>query len=356
MKLKTKNKSLITFSILSVAFIIVMMYFLLTVIVDGVINQELSEMKTTLTERHLRIETLHARATEDIVFALKNPAFAEYFDLPDTKAGNVYNKNGTLQFTEPQRVLKAELEQWIWHFQNKFQVDETCIIDTTGQEHARLVLQRIEKDELLSPDEKQSPFFEESFQKGADEVHIEYPYVSPDTNRWVFAYTSPVIIGTDKPAIYHFEMPITVFQDMVNTSHGRIYVVDPQGYIIADSSYNYSTNTINSFEEHFPQSTSIISDSTLQEINNNTHGNVSYQSNGEKYHLVYQKLSMFDWILVYEEPEILMLTENNTPFGNMTNTLIMIIVMGSMMGAQIITLLLINRITTGLQVLSDAQK
>ena len=287
---------------------------------------------------------------------MKNPAFVEYFELPETKAGNNFDVNNTMQFTQDQRKLKEELEQWIWNFQNKFDVDETCIIDVTGQEHARLVLQRIESDELLSPDEMESPFFEASFQKGMDEVHIEFPYVSPDTNRWVFAYTSPVILGNEKPAIYHFEMPITVFQDMVNTDHGRIYVIDPQGFVIADSHYNYQDNAQDSFEDHFPQSTSIISNSTLQEINNNTQGNASYQSNGEKYHLVYQKLSMFDWILVFEEPELLMLTENNTPFGNMTNTILMIIILGTMMGAIIITLLLVNRITTGLQVLSDAQK
>ena len=47
-------------------------------------------------------------------------------------------KNGVLQFTERQTELKQELERWVYHFQNKFDVDETCLIDSSGQEHTKI--------------------------------------------------------------------------------------------------------------------------------------------------------------------------------------------------------------------------
>ncbi len=203
--------------------------------------------------RYFQLDNLHARASEDLVFALKNPKFVEYFELSETRAGNIF-ENDVMQFTDNQREIKEELEQWIYHFQNKFQVDGTCIIDSTDQEHARLVLKGIEVDEYLSPDEAATPFFTPSFAKERDEAYIQYPYLSPDTNRWVFAYTSTVVLDDDeKPAFYHFEMPLTIFQDMVKKDHGRTMVIDPQGYIIADSQHDFANSeNVPDFAEYFP--------------------------------------------------------------------------------------------------------
>lgn len=359
--LKTiRNKSLIIFSALAILFIGVMSVFTLDTITSNVIDQELGEMKGILVEKQLRVQTLHDRASEDLVFALKNPAFAEYFELPETKAGNKFDDNNVMQFTDNQRQIKIELEQWIWNFQNKFQVDETCIIDTTGQEHARLVLQKIEADEFLSPDEKETPFFAESFEKGMDEVHVEYPYVSPDTDRWVFAYTSPVVLGlSEKPAIYHFEMPITVFQDMITINHGRMYVLDPHdgGYVMADSHHDYSENTSDVFEDHFPSSDSIVPQELLSEMQTNEKGVAKYESDGgDIYHVAYVTIPPFDWILVYEEPQSLMLEENNTIFGSMTNTTITIVTLGIVVGAIVVTLLIANRITSAMIALDSSRR
>mgnify|MGYP003301165865 CR=1 FL=1 len=66
-----------------------------------------------------QISTLHDRASEDIVFAVKNNSFSEYFELEDTKKGNVYDDN-VLQYTTTQSSIKNELETWIYDFQNKF--------------------------------------------------------------------------------------------------------------------------------------------------------------------------------------------------------------------------------------------
>ena len=189
--MKIRTQLIFFFSIVIVFSVGISSYFAISYTESSIIDAEIVKMNTHNAEIMHEIETLHQRASEDLVFTLKNPKFVEYFELPETKAGNVYDENGVLQFTEKQREIKQELEQWTYHFQNKFDVDETCIIDATGQEHARLVLSQIEVDENLSPEEATASFFEPSFMKQKNEVHVQYPYVSPDTERWVFAYTSP---------------------------------------------------------------------------------------------------------------------------------------------------------------------
>jgi len=258
------------------------------------------------------------------LFLMKNPKFVEYFELPETKAGNIYDENGILQYTPTQLEIKSELEQWIFNFQSKFQVDETCLIDA---KHARLVFKEIAPADDLSSEESSAPFFEPSFERDIDEVYIQYPYVSPDSNRWVFAYTSPIVLGNgEKPAFYHFEMPITIFQSLVDVDVGRMYVIDPDGFIIADSlndsianaEYNVAPKNIDSFNpsDYFPsiQTVSATSEYSLmvKEMISEEVGFGSYMKNNEDTFVVYEKLPTFDWILVYEKPSSLMLSGSTT--------------------------------------------
>ncbi len=328
--MKIKWKFIIFFSIVLAFGVGTSSYYTLSLIHESIITNELSEMRTLSTERGLQIQNLHDRASEDLVFALKNPLFVEYFELPETRSGNVF-EDGVLQFTDKQKEIKTKLEQWIYHFQNKFDVDETCIIDITGQEHARLVLSNIESDENLSPDEKLTPFFEPSFEKNLDEVHIQFPYVSPDTNRWVFEYSSPVVLGDEeKPAFYHFEMPISIFQDIIDVDHGHMFVVDLQGYLIADSESHYSsTNISEEFTEYFPQVSKILPESAFAELMQNAktseQGIVNYSNDdGDVYHGVYAVLPTFNWILVYQEDQKLMFSEHSEFLPNIQITVTLI--------------------------------
>ena len=298
----------------------------------SVINTEIHKMNSVLLEKGLDIKNLNDQAIGNLIFALKNPVFVEYFDLPETKAGNKY-ENRVLQFTPKQNEIKSELEQWIFNFQNKFQVDETCIIDTTGQEHARLVLKNIFPDDNLSSEESSAPFFEPSFKKNRDEVHIQYPYVSPDTHRWVFAYTSPVVLGDDeKPAFFHFEMPVTIFQNIISTENGRMYVIDPNDVLIADSDHKYS-NEFLKFYDYFPP-TSTISDSEefekmISDMRQNKMGVSSYVENEDTHYVVYEHISLFDWILVYEIDENSFLISNPI-ISDVRNSLVSVFVIVGM--------------------------
>jgi len=292
----------------------------------SVIDSELQDMSNLVKFKEKEIQTLHARASEDLVFAVQNPRFAEYFELEDTKAGNVYDENDVKQFTPAQQKIKNELDEWIFNFQSKFTVDETCLIDATGQEHTRLTFQEIAPADDLSSEESAAPFFEPSFKKKKGSVHLQYPYVSPDSERWVFAYTTPIVLDDEtKPAFYHFEMPIAIFQDLVNVDVGRMYVIDPDGFLIADSDdsslanarYSVDPQTITSFvpSEYFPSIQTVFASSEyneiIQEMPKNSEGSATYSKDGELQYVSYKQLPTFGWTLVYEKPYSLMLVGDN---------------------------------------------
>jgi len=322
--MKIRTQLIMFFSIVIISSIGVTAFFAISYTESGVIESALSDMRTHNVLVKHDIDTLHARAAEDLIFALKNPKFVEYFELPETKAGNAYDENNVLQFTENQKKIKTELEQWIYNFQNKFSVDETCLIDTSGQEHARLVLTKIAPDDRLSSAETSSPFFESSFMKKNDEVHMQYPYVSPDTNRWVLAFASPIELGNgQKPAIFHFEMSLSVLQKLLETDDGVSYVIDPEGYIIANSKDPVSYEQISLVpEKQFPSFQSVFASSDmLNEMRSHDSGNGFYFVNNEKHYYVYDKLSTFGWILIHEDP-IPMTLLGSGPISGLINTII----------------------------------
>lgn len=312
--MKSRNKLLISFSVILIISIGFTSYFSIQYSESPVSDSKIEEMKIVLSKKSQQIETLHASAAEELVLTLQSPLFVEYFELPETKAGNVY-EDDVLQFTDKQNEIKSDLEQLIYLFQIKFDVDETCVIDSSGQEHARLVLSRVAYDEDLSSEEEFAPFFEPSFEKNLDEVHYQFPYVSPDTERWVFAYTSPVVLGDgQKPAFFHFEMPMTVFQKLIDVDIGRMYIVDPSGFIIADSNdlslfdskYDVLPTTISDFEPsvYFPSLSEYSPfedfESLVQMTNSETEF-FKYSNNGEENYVLSKQLPNFDWVLVYEK-------------------------------------------------------
>ena len=323
--MRLKLKLIIMFSIVIIVVVLSTSYISFKSLESAVIDSQLLQMGHEVEVKANIIDNLNARASGDLLFAIKNPVFVKYFELPDTKAGNIY-KNDVLQFTPQQRTIKNELDQWIYNFQDKFSVDETCLIDRTGQEHTRLVMKKIAPDSDLSHEESSTPFFKPSFQKNIDEVYLQYPYVSPDTERWVFAYTTPIVLNDgSKPAFYHFEIPLKSFQDITKVDQGRAYVVDSAGYLVADSGhvYNQSLNSApfgQSPKDFFPSINTISASSEFNEDirnilasdNNSTNtGHVTYSGeDGELHYIVFKRLPMFGWILAYEKPYSLMMSGN----------------------------------------------
>ena len=335
-----------------------------TTIESTVIDARIQDMKQVVIEKSNQINNLHDRASEDIVFAVKNTRFAEYFELDDTRNGNVYDDNNVLQYTSSQIEIKSKLESWIYDFQNKFTVDETCVIDRFGQQQTALVQKNILPTENLSSKKAGAAFFDPSFEQDDGESFVQYPYVSPATKRWVFAYTTPIVTYNDKPAFYHFEMPMYVFQNLVSTDVGRMYVVDSGNYLVADNHYTFDSEIGSGKKgqdptEYFPSVSSISHSDKfskiLDDMNSLDVGEISYSTyteNGEKHFVVFEKLPTFYWTLVYDLPYSQLLY-GETTLDNLKSTLLVIsfLVGAGGIGA---VFLVSNRISRPISLLADS--
>ena len=94
--MRLRNQLIVFFSLTIVVLIGITSFLAVSYTESGIVDTEISKMKVQNQKIMGDIETLHARASEDLVFALKNPKFVEYFELEETKDGNVYDENGVL--------------------------------------------------------------------------------------------------------------------------------------------------------------------------------------------------------------------------------------------------------------------
>jgi len=358
--MKIRRRLVMLFSALIVGAVGVTSLLTLRFVQSAAIGHEIEEMRSRVLQTEKDILFLHTRATDDIVFAANNSLFVEYFSLTETKDGNEY-ENHHIKFTGRQREIKSQLEKWIFHFQEKFTVDEACLIDRTGQEHLRLFRNNIEPDAKLSPHERHEPFFEPSFETPKGAAYIQPPYLSSDTGRWVFAYTTPIeLTDGEKPAFFHFEMPIKVLHDLLPSDRGRMSIMDPTGHLMADTKISFPTTNIPAeFGKYFPP-VKLISDAAefkdlLRRMKMEKEGVGAYTEHGDTQHVVFKRLETFDWVLFYSVPESVIMSTGDFSVNHLKNVVIAI--------ASLVTLIIVattffvaNRITHPIVKLRDAVK
>ncbi len=313
--MKIRKKFLLIFVVLILAALAANSYINFKTTEKAVIQNALKSMENELGQVSKQIESFHEKASSELLFALNYPVFKEYFSLKETQAGNRYDADGVVQFTPAQRSLKAKIDDWTLFVQSKFPVAETCLIDMTGQEHSRITFGKIAPDDDFSSEENTAPFFAPTAKLKKDGVHIEYPYMSADAHQWVFSYTSPVVLDNGSiPGFYHFEIPISYFQETVAAAAtgGRIFVLDPGGILVADSRQKIDINLKkessgvhghggdgHSLADYLPPAGSITTDASFNEtvkaMNSGASGNASFVQDGELHYIVYQKLPTFGW-------------------------------------------------------------
>lgn len=367
--MKIGLKLMILFSILIVAAVATSSGIAFQSVEESVTDSEIQNMISVVNFKQNEIQTLHNRVSENLVFAVQNTIFIDYFELIDTRAGNNYDGNEIMIFTLPQQVLIDKLQKWMFNFQSQFSADEISIIDKTGQEHVKFIFQEVTRNEDLSSKKESAPFFEPSFQLEKDKVHLQFPYFSTDSKRLVFAYTTPIVITDNtKPAFLQIEMPVALFQELVRVDVGRMYVLDPDGFIIADSNdsslMNVNSN-INSgpisnldYQEYFPSIQTIDTSSEfnnlIQEMQTSPEGSVTYSKNDEDVYVVYKQMPTFGWTLVYEKPYSLLLQgENNL---NNLRTTMAIIAIAISVGGLIAVVIVSSKITSPINKLAKECK
>jgi diguanylate cyclase (GGDEF)-like protein len=130
----------------------------------------------------------------------QNPAFREFYAAPGTNAAKI----------EAQGPALREANAALAHLEDLFpgMIGEACLIDRGGAEIARAVKGRIAPISDLSPDETEAPFFAPTFAMRRGQVFHSEPYLSPDTNEWVIANSTPIPTPGRPRAIVHFEITL----------------------------------------------------------------------------------------------------------------------------------------------------
>ncbi len=257
---------------------------------------QLSDIKDELAERVSIIKRYHKRNSKNLVKAAQKEVFQKYFKAE----------------TDAEREkFKQEIDKLSLHVQTKTQVDEMCFIDKRGREISRIVFTEVAPDNDLSKEEASAPFFKPSFAKKGKEVHIQPPYMSADSLRWVICYATPIVLddGT-KPAIYHYEMPLSsvhvrVKRGMDKDDEMFLLLVNKDGYIMSDSREKMDLFLKKDDKEmKAPKSDyfSTLKDSSLKSIANKimtaTEGSDSYSADGKDYNVVFGPTGYFGWTAV----------------------------------------------------------
>ena len=159
-----------------------------------------------------------------LLLAANNEVFNRWFDEPASRPRLSPIVNSALI-----RVYELDSEL----------TDEACFINAAGVEEARMVGGVAAKPEDLSPDETGNPFFTPSIAVRVGEVYQGHPYVSPDSSRWVFANSTPILRNGKNVAILHFETSIEGMRALLTRSVGkgtRARIIDTErNLVLADT-------------------------------------------------------------------------------------------------------------------------
>lgn len=183
-----------------------------------------TDMNALAAEKAAILSNMHKKAKRALVNAAQDEAFPRYFTAHDHGAKS---------------DAKSRIEQVTLTVQSNFHVEEMCLISKDGPELTRIVGREIAPDSDLSPDESAASFFAPGLATKPRRAYVSNPYMSPDANRWVLAYVTPVVVEGGKEAILHYEHGLDAYQAALNkgVSGGDRYViaVSGGGHVVSDS-------------------------------------------------------------------------------------------------------------------------
>jgi diguanylate cyclase (GGDEF)-like protein/PAS domain S-box-containing protein len=169
------------------------------------------------------IASLFATASRDLRLARLNSTY-------DVALGNA-----AAELSAEQRRL---IEGSIAYVGDRYHVDEICLIRSSGVETARWNGGEVAAVEDLSPDESANPFFKPAIALPPDTVYVTDPYVSPDSERWVYGFATPIVLsGGERAGVLHFEIPVQRLVDELSAqsfgSRGYSVLVDRAGNLLS---------------------------------------------------------------------------------------------------------------------------
>ena len=242
---------------------------------------------------------------------------------------------------------RADVEEAITYLGDRYQVDEICVIRSTGLETARWVGGKgVAAVSDLSPDERQNnPAVVPTLPLPDDSFYQSQPYISPDSNRWVIGIATPIVLPTGVHAgILHFEIPIQRFAtEMASMPFGGTsfsILMDRGGRLLVHpqlaqfrSSQGLPTDPNTG---QFPLAAATGSASWREAVSTMTSGragSVSFDEGGTTYRASYQPVAGSNRILAVVSPVSELYADVNRALLNLAVTagpliLLMILVTG----------------------------
>jgi diguanylate cyclase (GGDEF)-like protein/PAS domain S-box-containing protein len=210
---------------------LVVLVTLLSLVAGGLVvvrmRDQMSAEADARLDRHAeeladRVENIFTTASRDLRLARLNSSY-------DTALASE-----TAQLTALNRTL---VESSITYVGERYRVDEICLIRSSGLEAARWNGGEVATVADLSPDESENPFFKPAMALPVDSVYVTDPYVSPDSERWVYGFATPIVLETGARAgVLHFEIPIQRLTDLAASqpfgASGYAVVVDRAGRVL----------------------------------------------------------------------------------------------------------------------------
>ena len=198
-----------------------------------------ASIRALVAKKAAIITNMHDRATRAIVQVAQDPAFPSYFEAAH------------LGQHDHAHDAKVRIDHISLATQDKFHVEEMCLIDINGAEVSRIVQNQIAYD--LSTEEASAAFFAPSFARPVRSTYIAPLYMSPDVSRWVMAYTTPIEVDGEKVAILHYEHGLDAYQNALNretlADGTHVVAVDSNGLIVADSRRDIAIEMVGEDEE-----------------------------------------------------------------------------------------------------------
>jgi diguanylate cyclase (GGDEF)-like protein len=278
------------------------------------------------------VDNTMADASADIRLARQNVVFE------DALAGS------------PDQLLpedRAAVESAITYLGERYDVDEICVIRTSGLEAARWVGKSgLAPVDQLSPDERtNNPAVLPTLQMPDDSFFQSDPYVSPDSGRWVIGIATPIVLPSGATAgILHFEIPIARFAALLDgdTFGGSSYniLLDTQGRLLAHpdiASFRAASNTpVDPDTAPFPLASSTGSASwkdAVSQMLSGTAGMTTFQDAGQTFRVSYEPVPDSDRIVAVVSPASELYADVNRMLLNLGLTagpllLLMIFVIG----------------------------
>ena len=196
---------------------------LLPLILATSAEAEVADLDAFVAAKAGALEVLHRKAERALVGVAQDSSYRDYF-----KAHSDHHRH----------ELKERIDRISLEAQNKFDVGEMCLINENGHEISRIVEGEVAHD--LSTEEAAAIFFKPAFALAPMNVYVSPIYMSPDVNRWVIAYVTPIEVDGEKKAILHYEHELETYQDLLaegvaGDDDRFLLAVNEEGWIVADS-------------------------------------------------------------------------------------------------------------------------